>query len=170
MSSTFSFQSAECFTCLKKKSSSPCQCGLYERSFVDTYCTNELHYCVTALSHVILEIVEGLVFTKTDTSMVRLSTSSFLASISKAFVSLQAKYFNLLASYKIRHQPLPDNLSEEQKKAYLEDINNTHNFPPDLSLTVENCLPRADAVFYYKLVSNRYVRTIYKSNPLKKIT
>ena len=67
------FQAAECFKCLKLKNRFPCEHDDFTRSFVDTYCSSEVHYACTYLSHKLWEVIEALVWIETDTSMVKLS-------------------------------------------------------------------------------------------------
>ena len=73
------------------------------------------------------------------------------------FSSFQRQYFNILASNKIRHQPLPEGLSDSEKEAYLEKINDAHSFTPDIALQLDNTFPKSSEVYYNKLVSNRRV-------------
>ena len=110
-----------CKSCILKKQKKPCRHGIKNRTITATLCWNELNFAVSQ-GYLLVDIFECYQYKKE-------------APIFKLF-------FNLLSREKIRHSN-PDLTHFQNMDEYVQYINTSMQYPPNMTLKVSDIMPHA---------------------------
>ena len=110
-----------CKSCIMKKQKKPCRHGIKNRAITATICWNELNFAVSQ-GYILVDIYECYQYEEE-------------APIFKLF-------FNLLSREKIRHSN-PDLTHFQNMNDYVQYVNSSMQFPPNMILQVSDIMPHA---------------------------